>query len=59
MRHGIRLVPAEGKTNDRVHPKTMGNQRAGKGRGTLSDKYEPHAYRSGVHHRVCIGIELE
>ena len=31
----------------------------GKRRGTLPDEHKPHAYRSGVHHRVRIDIEPE
>lgn len=59
MRHGIRVVPAKAKAADRVHPKAVGDKGAGKGGGTLPDEHQSHAYRSGVHHRVCIGIEPE
>ena len=29
------------------------------GRGTLPEKHAPHAYRSGVHHRILIDLEPE
>lgn len=37
----------------------MGDKGTGKRRGTLPDEHKPHAYRSGVHHRVRIDIEPE
>ena len=37
----------------------MGDKGTGKGRGTLPEEHQPNAYRSGVHHRVRIDIELE
>jgi len=37
----------------------MGDKGTCKGRGTLPEEHQPHAYGSGVHHRVRIDIEPE